>query len=146
MRHSVRAYEERGIEQGVRVALKSFIDSCNRDSGLSIQLVTDEPEAFGGRMAHYGKFTGVTNYIVLVGRKSSGLDEACGYYGEKIVLKAQTLGLNTCWVGLTYSKVKAAFKVGKGEKLCAVIAIGYGRSQGIAKCHFELAAGMGNFI
>ena len=132
-RHSVRSYESRRIEPETAEALEAFIGSCNKESGLSIQLVTDEPEAFGGRMAHYGKFSGVSNYIVLVGRKSAELDEKCGYYGEKIVLKAQTLGLNTCWVGLTYSKVKTAFEVKEGEKLCAVIAVGYGTSPGVAR-------------
>lgn len=131
-RHSVRSYENRKIDKETVEALKAFIGSCNEQSGLSIQLVTDEPKAFGGRIAHYGKFSGVANYIALVGRKSSDLDEKCGYYGEKIALKAQTLGLNTCWVGLTYSKVKSAFQVKEGEKLCAVIAVGYGTSQGVA--------------
>lgn len=132
MRHSVRSYEDREIEKEAREALEALIADCNEESGLSIQLVTNEPEAFGGRMAHYGKFSGVGNYIALVGRKSSDLDEKCGYYGERIVLKAQTLGLNTCWVGMTYSKVKTAFKVEDGEKVCAVIALGYGKSQGVA--------------
>ena len=26
------------------------------------------------------------------------------YYGEKIVLKCQELGLNTCWVAMTHGK------------------------------------------
>lgn len=67
-------------------------------------------------MAHYGKFSGVTNYIAMIGRKSSELGEKCGYYGERLVLKAQELGLNTCWVAMTYSKIKNAFIVGQGRK------------------------------
>ena len=67
----------------------------------------------------------------MVGKKSEDLDETCGYYGEKLVLYAQTLGLNTCWVGLTYSKVKDAFVLEDGEKLYCVISIGYGTTQGI---------------
>ena len=81
-------------------------------------------------MARYGKFSGVRNYIAVVGPKGPGLEEACGYYGEKVVLKAQQLGLNTCWVALTYRKVKTAFAVAPGEKLCLVIAIGYGKTAG----------------
>lgn len=71
-----------------------------------------------------------TILLVLV-KKSKDLDELCGYYGEKLVLKAQELGLNTCWVAMTYKKVKTAFKVEKGEKLDIVIALGYGEFQGI---------------
>lgn len=130
-RHSVRSYEDRPLEPEVRAELTGFLAQCSRESGLHMQLVVDEPEAFGGLMAHYGKFSGVKNYIALVGKKSAQLDELCGYFGEKVVLKAQQMGLNTCWVALTYKKVKSAFQVGPGEKLGLVIAIGYGKDQGV---------------
>lgn len=48
-----------------------------------------------------------------------------------MVLKAQTMELNTCWVALTFSKVKSAYTQGSGEKLAAVIALGRGATQGI---------------
>lgn len=130
-RHSVRQYKNRPLEAETASALREEIAACNRESGLHIQLVTDEPKAFDGFMAHYGKFSGVTNYIALIGKKGSALEEACGYYGERLVLKAQQLGLNTCWVAMTYRKVKTAFTVEKGEKLCVVIALGYGETQGV---------------
>lgn len=129
-RHSVRSYTERPIEGKTKEELLAFLARCGRESGLRLRLVLDEPAAFDGFMAHYGKFSGVRNYIMLAGEKGSGLDEKCGYYGEKIVLFAQTLGLNTCWVALTYSKGKAALRLDKGEKLCLVIAIGYGQTGG----------------
>ena len=131
-RHSVRSYEEKSIEAGTVEKLRSFIKECNKESGLHMQLVLDEPHAFEGFMAHYGKFSGVRNYIALIGRKGNDLEEKCGYYGEKVVLYAQTLGLNTCWVGLTYSKVKSALQIDPEEKLCLVIAIGYGQTQGVS--------------
>lgn len=130
-RHSVRQYENRPIAQNALAALRAEIDVCNRESGLHIQMVTDEPKAFSGFMAHYGKFDGVTNYFALVGKKGPKLEETCGWYGERLVLKAQQLGLNTCWVAQTYSKVKSAFALASGEKLCVVIALGYGRTQGV---------------
>lgn len=130
-RHSVRAYQNRPIAGEVKEELEAWIAQCNREGGLHMQLILDEPRAFSGGMARYGKFSGVRNYIAVVGPKGPGLEEACGYYGEKVVLKAQQLGLNTCWVALTYSKVSSAFTVAAGEKLCAVIAIGYGKTQGV---------------
>ncbi|MBE7004324.1 MAG: nitroreductase [Ruminococcaceae bacterium] len=132
-RHSVRSYTSRPIEGETLEALEKLIGECNRESGLHIQLVRNEPMAFDSAMAHYGKFLGVKNYIVLVGKKSRALDEACGYYGEKLVLAAQALGLNTCWVGLTFKKIPGAFRVDADEKLVLVIAIGYGATQGAAR-------------
>ncbi len=129
-RHSVRRYLEKPIEPEKKQALQQEIDRCNEESGLHIQLITDEPEAFTGALANYGHFTGATNYIALVGKKSKTLGEQVGYYGEQIVLKAQQLGLNTCWVALTFSKRKCKAVVDKGEKLALVISLGYGATQG----------------
>ena len=69
-------------------------------------------------------------YIAIVGEKGKDFDEQCGYWWEKVVLKATQLGLNTYWIALTYSKGKSVYKVEKGEKLCCVIALGYGETQG----------------
>lgn len=129
-RHSVRRYQNKPIEEGKLALLRQDIARYNQESGLHIQLVTDEPKAFDGFMAHYGKFSGVTNYFAMIGPKSSHLDKDCGYYGEKLVLTAQALGLNTCWVAMTYKKVPSAFQVAHGEKLAIVIALGYGETQG----------------
>lgn len=129
-RHSVRQYIKRPLEENIVKELKREAEACNREGGLNIQLVTREPKAFDGFMAHYGKFSGVTDYIALIGEKDKYLDEKCGYYGERLVLKAQQLGLNTCWVAMTYKKVPGAFTANPGEKLTAVIALGYGMTQG----------------
>ena len=129
-RHSVRKYTEKKIEGEVLEKLNNKIDDINSVSGLNIQLVTDEPKAFQSSLAKYGKFKGVNNYIVLIGKKGRNLSETCGYYGQKLVLYAQSIGLNTCWVALTYNKVDGAFRLGSDEKLACVIAIGYGENQG----------------
>lgn len=131
-RHSVRQYESRRLPEEVVREIRAEIASCNQLGNLNVQLVVDEPRAFDGFLAHYGKFSGVENYIAVVGKKSGDLEERCGYYGQRVVLRIQQLGLNTCWVGLTYSKVKGAFLLGAGEKLVALIAFGYGKTQGVA--------------
>ena len=128
-RHSVRQYTDRPIEPEKRAVLDALMQEINRKAGLSIQIVYDDPKCFDSFMAHYGKFTGVRNYIALIGKKSPKLDETLGYYGEELVLKAQELGLNTCWVALTHGKSKAV--VGRGEKEVCLIALGYGVTQGV---------------
>lgn len=128
-RHSVRQYTDRAIEPEKRAVLDALTQEINRKAGLSVQIIYDDPKCFDSFMAHYGKFAGVRNYIALVGKKAPGLDETLGYYGEELVLKAQELGLNTCWVALTHGKSKAA--VGRGEKEVCLIALGYGVTQGV---------------
>ncbi|MBQ3089619.1 MAG: nitroreductase family protein [Oscillospiraceae bacterium] len=129
-RHSVRSYLDQPLDEAVVDRLTEEIQSCNRDSGLHIQLIRNEPRAFSSPLAHYGLFSNVKSYLVLAGPDTAQLDERCGYYGQHLVLLAQQLGLNTCWVAGTYRKIYDAFQLERGEKLCCVIAIGYGASQG----------------
>lgn len=127
-RHSVRVYTDKIIENEKCEILNAEIEKCNKDGNLDIKLVTNEPKAFSGKIAHYGRFGNVKNYIIISGKKENNLDLRAGYYGERLVLLAQSLGLNTCWVGMTYSKVDGLFN----DNTVCVIAIGYGESQGVA--------------
>lgn len=128
-RHSVRQYTDKKIEKEKREVLNTLIAQINQKAGLHIQIIYDEPKCFNSMMAHYGKFDGVNNYIALVREKSKS-DESLGYYGEQIVLKAQELGLNTCWVAMTHGKSKA--QIDKGEKMVCLISLGYGKTAGVA--------------
>lgn len=127
-RHSVRQYTDRVIEPEKRQVLDAMIEEINEANGLHIQAFYDEPRCFDSFKAHYGKFTGVSNYIALVGPKGDKADETLGYWGEKLVLEAQEMGLNTCWVALTHGKSLA--DVSKGERQGCLIALGYGCTNG----------------
>ncbi|MBQ7542988.1 MAG: nitroreductase [Clostridia bacterium] len=127
-RHSVRQFREKSIPQEVRDELDAFARQCSIAGELSIQIIYDEPRCFNSRKAHYGKFRNCSNYIALVGKNGEDLEERCGYYGEQVVLKAQELGLNTCWAALTHGKSEAI--VAEDETEVILIALGYGQTQG----------------
>ena len=131
-RHSVRAYQEQPLSDADAQALQDKMEQLNREGRLHIQLIRNEPKAFLGPFARYGKFRGVTDYLVMAGVKADDLDERIGYYGEQLVLFAQTIGLNTCWVGLSYTKIPGTYVLNEGEVIKAYIAIGYGATQGVA--------------
>ena len=130
-RHSVRAYQDKPLSEEVVKELAEMIDEINSTTGMHIQLVTNEPTAFKSPMARYGKFSNVSNYIVMVApKKGIWAPEAVGYYGESLVLTAQTMGVNSCWVGLTYRLKPGIVKVEADEKVHCIIALGYGVDQG----------------
>lgn len=129
-RHSVRAYKNEPLAEDASRRLEEEINVVNQKGSLHIQLIQNEPKAFQGTLAKYGKFRNANNYIVMAGKKADDLDERVGYYGEHLVLLAQTLGLNTCWVGLSYKKVPGTYVLEEGEVIKAYIAIGYGETQG----------------
>lgn len=62
-RHSVRAYTDRPIPPEAAEQLRAELQAGNQAGGLHMQLVTDDPAAFEGLLAHYGKFRGVRRYI-----------------------------------------------------------------------------------
>ena len=130
-RHSVRAYTGRPLTDEDAQALQVKIEELNRMGQLHIQLIRNEPKAFLGPFARYGKFRNVTDYLVMAGVKADDLDERIGYYGEQLVLFAQTIGLNTCWVGLSYTKIPGTYVLNEGEVIQAYISIGYGATQGV---------------
>ena len=131
-RHSVRSYDDRALTIAQIRELQTEINRCNDNTGMHIQLVVNDPKAFGSKLAHYGRFQNVRNYFVIAGKKSRYLKMKAGYYGERLVLKAQTMGLNTCWVALTYSKTPEVMSIAADEHLVCVIALGYGINPGVS--------------
>ncbi len=131
-RHSVRKYKDMPIAEDVKEKLEEMIRQCNEESGLHMQLICDDPECFDTLLAHYGWFKNVSHYIAIAGPKDMpDLEERGGYYGEKVVLYAQQLGLNTCWVAGTYKKGKCKAALASAEKIVCVISIGYGEADGV---------------
>lgn len=127
-RHSVRQFTDQPLEESAVATLQKETDRINKESGLRIQLITNEPDAFNAGAPSYGNFQGCRNYFSMIGPK--GKDEEIGYYGEQLVLLAQTLGINSCWVAMTYKKGKSHGEIAPGEKRYVVIALGYGKTQG----------------
>ena len=130
-RHSVRSYLNKKIEDNKIQKIQNIINECNKKNDFNIQFFTNEPNAFNCFMAHYGKFENVSNYILLIGKKGENTEEKLGYYGAKIALEAQCMGLNTCFVAVTYSKKKSPCKLKNNEKIYCAISIGYGKTEGI---------------
>lgn len=126
-RHSVREYYPTPIEDKLIQQLESLIEECQAQSGLNIQLVSNNPEAYH-LVASFGLVRGAQSHIAFV-TTGKDQDEAIGYWGQKIVLAAQEMGLNTCWTGIISRKKSKAVRL-DGEKLRLGIAIGYGKTQG----------------
>lgn len=127
-RHSVRKFNDNLIEDEKVLLINNLINDINEKTKLNFSLVTNEPEAFNGNKPHYGAFANCRNYLILAGKKNQ--DELIGYYGELLVLFLQSLGINSCFVALTYRKGKVNVNLEKDESIYLVVAIGYGINNG----------------
>lgn len=113
-RHSVRQYESRPVEGETLRSIEKMIETARESSGLDIQLIQNNPEAFNV-FASFGLIKGARTLIAFVadGRTQ---DRAIGYWGQRLVLELQDLGLNTCWAAI-FSKRKCRAKVAGGKSI-----------------------------
>lgn len=134
-RHSVREYDGKPLSRAEFDALIAVVEECARESGLDIQLVGDNPEVFNV-IARFGLIRGCRTHVAFAvdDAKARGVaaDEAIGYWGQKIVLAAQDMGLNTCWCALC-SRKKSRAVVAPGKKIRLIIAVGHGKTQGFSR-------------
>lgn len=128
-RHSVRKYMDKKIEQDKLDKLNELIDACNKEGNLHFQLCEEAGNTFNKLLNKAMGLGSAPSVIACIGPDDETLDERIGYYGEKIVLFAQQLGLNTCWAG-TFNKNNLPAKEAPGERLVLSIAIGYGVNGG----------------
>ena len=96
-RHMVRKYTDKPIPGELVAKLNSRIAENNQTHHISLSLVTGNADGLGALAKMMSK--GVKNYIILAGPDTADLDEKLGYCGADMILYAQTLGLNTWWVG-----------------------------------------------
>ena len=130
-RHMVRQYTDKTIPTDIVESLNARITENNKKYNLHLALVVGNSDGIGS-MAKLLLSKTVNNYIVLAGVDAPNLDEKLGYCGADLILYAQTLGLNTWWVGGMFNG-KGALKNlnNKNVRVNGVIAIGYGKTQGV---------------
>lgn len=128
-RHMVRRYMDRPLSSEIVKELDGYIDRMNLSYGLSVELKTEDSSAFHA-VIKLVLAKGVRNFFVMAGKDAPDLDERLGYCGAGLMLYAQTLGLNTWWVGGTFSRKRMA-EISHGNRVAGVVAVGYGQTQGV---------------
>lgn len=128
IRHSRRSYTPKTLSGEAIEALTDIITQANETENLHIQLITSGAKAFSSLLKTYGLFSGVHTYLAIVGPAGdTRAQQLLGYYGELLVLTAQTFGLSSCWVGATFDHGNARAQVRPGEKLYCLITLGYAK-------------------
>ena len=130
-RHSVRQYKPDRIEDDKVALIKAKIHELNAEGNLHLQFIEDADKTYNKLFNKVAGLGSAPSVIACVGKDTPGLDQRVGYYGEKLVLYAQTLGLNTCWTG-TFNRKNITADISEGERLVISIAIGYGKDPGKA--------------
>ena len=128
-RHTVRKFTDKEIPKDIRSKLNTRVFANNEKHSVSIRFMIDDTNAFGFLTKAF-LTKGVKNYFILSGGNIFTTDEKLGYCGTDLMLYAQTLGLNTWWVGGTYNR-RYINRNATGDKVLGLIAVGYGETQGV---------------
>lgn len=126
-RHVVRRYRDVELDLETVSLLKKRIEDDNEKYQVHVKLETGDSSALN----LMGKLTSrnADNYFIMAGKESADLNERLGYVGADLMLYAQTLGLNTWWIGGTFSKKAIEGKV-PSQKVIGIIVVGYGATAG----------------
>lgn len=128
-RHMVRKYTNQKISEDLVSKLNGRIEENNKNHDLSMRLMINNDKAVN-RIIQLLLAKGVKNYIILAGNDREDLAEKLGYSSADIMLYAQTLGLNTWYIGSTFNRGVSNYVPGK--KVIGIVAIGYGVNHGVA--------------
>ena len=127
-RHTVRKYKDQVLPDDIRTGLENRVSDLNGRLGLAISLVSSDKDPLNtmGKFFLGGK--GVKNFFILAS-ESSKQDESLGYASADLMLFAQTLGLNTWWIGGTFNK-KYIAGLAPDKNVVGIVVVGYGEESG----------------
>lgn len=128
-RHSVRNYRADSIEDKKIEKIEALITELNNEGSLHLQFIKDAGKTYNKLLNKAMGLASAPSVIACVGVDDGTLDQRIGYYGEKLVLDLQEMGLNTCWAG-TFNQKNIGAEVKDGERLVISIAVGYGQDNG----------------
>ena len=129
-RKSQRYFSKDELQEDCIRKIQEEILEVNAESGFTIEFVEDGSRAFSRFGKSYGLFKNVRSLLLLKGNPGQPhFREKIGYYGEKLLLFAEGLGLSTCWVGGTFDR--ESFSYAEEEHVQAVILLGYPGDEGL---------------
>ena len=128
-RRSRRRFDEKPLKKEHLERLQAVCADFRPFESARAVLVTESPKrVFKGAIGPYGKIRGAPAFIAFVGdTRSPIVQEQIGYMGEGIVLEAEALHVNTCWVSGTFRPDATAALLGidENEAVLAVTPVGY---------------------
>ncbi|MFC1977055.1 nitroreductase family protein [Chloroflexota bacterium] len=132
-RRSRRHYIETSLKSNQLKQIQSICNNFQPFTNARTVLVEESlTNVFKGVIGSYGMIKGAKSFIAFVGNSKSPLvQEQVGYTGEGIVLEAEALNLNTCWVGGFFNRetVNSLIEIHQHETVLAVTPIGYAKNK-----------------
>ena len=130
-RKSVREFKDTKIDYKYFNEIENYIKRSKKLlSGIEVEIkMYDFYECYEkiDQLAGYnGYLIQAPNYIIILSDIKEGYIENSGYVGERLILKAKDLGIDSCWITFKNSKlIKEKLNISSDKEITGIIALGY---------------------
>ncbi len=126
LRHTVRKYTATRISEETAARLEERAAMIAKEQNLEIGLFLDDINGTSGMGKMVSK--NANNYFAIAGEDTPDVEVRAGYAAADLMLYAQTIGLNTWYIGgMTNRDLESRFP---GKEVVTSVAVGYGVTQG----------------
>lgn len=128
---SVRDYKDVAVETSKLDEIESYISNSKKlVSSINVEVRFFSGEDAYKRLYGVAGYKGVMieapNYMVILSENKPQYIENAGYIGERAILKARDMGIDSCWVSYTdQSIIKKVLDIDTDMEVVALIALGY---------------------
>ena len=132
-KYSVRDYKDKKVDAKTAKAIRDYANHCPKlvdDIAVDIRFMDNSAvyRQIDGFAGYKGILIDAPHYAILLSEKKDHYIENAGYVGEGICLKAQELGVNTCWITFKDSKtIIHKLNIVTDKEVVGIIALGYGK-------------------
>lgn len=134
---SVREFKEKDIESKCFNEIESYIKKSKKllpELNIELKIFDNEEtyEKLKNVAGYNGHMIKAPSYAVILSDVKQGYIENSGYIGEKLILKARDLDIDSCWVTFNDSDIiKEKLDISSNKEVTAIIALGYGIDKNI---------------
>lgn len=131
-KRSVRKFKNERIKESDFRIMKEYMNSSKKllpklDIDFKVYNKREVYQKLDKIAGYNGYMVEAPNYIIILSDKDEGYIENSGYIGEKLILKARDLGIDSCWVTFEDSDlIKDRLQIVSDKEVTAIIALGYG--------------------
>lgn len=132
-KYSVRDYKEKKVDAKTAKEIRDYANRCPKlvdDIAVDIRFMDNDDvyRQIDGFAGYKGILINAPHYAILLSEKKEYYIENAGYVGEGICLKAQELGVNSCWITFKDSKtIIHKLNIVTDKEVVGIIALGYGK-------------------
>ncbi|WP_434796281.1 nitroreductase family protein [Terrisporobacter vanillatitrophus] len=130
-RKSVRDFKDTSIDTKYFKEIENYIENSKKllpEIKVEIKMYDfkDFYENINEIAGYNGYLIQAPNYIIILSDVKEGYIENSGYIGERLILKASAMGIDSCWITFKDNKsIKEKLNISSDKEVTAIIALGY---------------------